>query len=158
MQLSKAKCPSEKTTQLHTNLQAALDKVEGYHCCVCDSAAQDTPKAAQGIVLWGAKLTADILWSKKEGHNTCNMQGHMQYKTWINTKAEPQNELSAGILGTYSYIFSKYYYGRCIIFFSCQVSKEPMTVLSWRQVRFFKMALPLYPPFIGMKNDWISMI
>lgn len=33
-----------------TNLQPALDKVEGHHCRVCDAAAQDTPKPTQGIV------------------------------------------------------------------------------------------------------------
>lgn len=66
----------------HTNLQTALDKVEGYHCCVCEAAAQDTPKATQGIVLWGAKLTAEIVCSRREGtQHTCNMQGHMQHRT-----------------------------------------------------------------------------
>lgn len=75
----------------HTNLQAALDKVEGHHCCMCDAAAQDTPKATQGIVLWGAKLAADILCSRREGTHTCNMQDYMQHRTKINTKPEPHN-------------------------------------------------------------------
>lgn len=51
---------------LHTNLQTALDKVEGHHCCVCEAAAQDTPKATQGIILWGAKLAADILCGRRD--------------------------------------------------------------------------------------------
>lgn len=34
-----------------TNLDAALDKVEGYNSCVCEAAAQDTPKATQSIIL-----------------------------------------------------------------------------------------------------------
>lgn len=64
---------------LHTNLQAALDKVEGHHCCVCEAAAQDTPKATQGIVLLGAKLTAELCGRREGTHNihatcrvTCN--------------------------------------------------------------------------------------
>lgn len=64
-----------------TNLKTALDKVEGYNCCVCDAAAQDTPKATQGIVLRGAKLAADILCSgRREGHTTCNMPVHVQQR------------------------------------------------------------------------------
>lgn len=66
----------------HTNLQTALDKVEGHHCCVCEAAAQDAPKATQGIVLWGAKLAADILCGRREGtQHACHMQGHMQHRT-----------------------------------------------------------------------------
>lgn len=59
----------------HTNLQTTLDKVEGHHCCVCDAAAQDTTKATQGIVFWGAKLAADILCGRREGtqHATCRI-------------------------------------------------------------------------------------
>lgn len=80
---------------LHTNLQAALDKVEGHHCCVCEAAAQDTPKATQGIVLLGAKLTAEICGRREGTQHTCNMQGHMQHRTKINTKTESQmGELS----------------------------------------------------------------
>lgn len=48
-----------------TNLQATLDQVEGHHCCVCDAAAQDTPKATQGIVLSGAEFAA--LCDRREG-------------------------------------------------------------------------------------------
>lgn len=59
----------------HTNLQTALDKVEGHHCGVCDAAAQDTTKATQGIILWGAKLAADILCDRRDWtqHATCRV-------------------------------------------------------------------------------------
>lgn len=35
----------------HTNLQAALDQVEGHHGRVREAAAQDAAKAAQGVIL-----------------------------------------------------------------------------------------------------------
>lgn len=81
----------------HTNLQTALDKVEGHHCCVCDAAAQDTPKATEGIVLWGAKLAADILCDRREGtqHATCMVTCNT--KNQHQTKEHNGKGITAGV-------------------------------------------------------------
>lgn len=72
----------------HTNLQTALDKVEGHHCCVREAATQDPPKATQSIVLRGAELAADGLCGRRGATKTCSMQGHMQHRTRINTRGK----------------------------------------------------------------------
>lgn len=70
-----------KLLDFHTNLQTTLDKVEGYYRCVREAAAQDTPKATQGIVLGRAKLAATFL-CVVEGdnkHATCK-GSHAKHK------------------------------------------------------------------------------
>lgn len=44
----------------YTDLQAALDEVEGHDSRVCDATTQDSPKTAQGVVLRRTKLTAHV--------------------------------------------------------------------------------------------------
>ena len=55
-------------------LDTALDEIEGHHCCVGDTTGQDTTKAAQGKVLWTAKLAA-VLW---------NGNGDIKCDAWVN--------------------------------------------------------------------------
>lgn len=47
-------------TSGYTDLQTALDQVEGYDCRVCNPTAEDATEAAQGIVFHRAKLAANI--------------------------------------------------------------------------------------------------
>lgn len=74
-------------------LQTALDQVEGHDCGVREAAAQDAAKAAEGIVLGGAKLAADILCGRRRGgHDTRSMPGNMQHRRQITTQRVTEEE------------------------------------------------------------------
>lgn len=98
----------------HTNLQTALDKVEGHHCCVCEAAAQDAPKAAQSIVLWGAKVAADFVCGRREGTQHAHAGSHA-------TQDKDQNNGRVVTAEWKDQSFSRTVY-KCTVWTLCQVS------------------------------------
>lgn len=60
-----------KGREMSTDLEPALDQVEGHDGRVCDTTAQDAPEPAEGVVFPRAELTAVArLCDVREHRNT----------------------------------------------------------------------------------------
>ncbi len=57
-----------RLTHTHTDLQSALDQVEGHHSRVCSATAEDSSEATEEQVFLWAELTAVSLWGETRKH------------------------------------------------------------------------------------------